>query len=103
MFGSARYRGRVERILASSMRASTASHSPRNPDAPCEAIAGFHPRSAVELFRELIVRSECALLEPGSTPSLADIERLLKVKRQVDALEALERMNAIVLAAESPR
>jgi hypothetical protein len=69
VFGDARYRGRVERILRADAAASNGASVPRNSDreeAPKEA---FTPESDLELFRELVSRScGSAKLILGSDP-----------------------------------
>ena len=100
VFGNVRYRGRVERILAADARASSASDSPRNAAEEEATDEDFRPRSDVELFRELVGRAERAMLRSDVAPSLADVERLLRIKRQLGALESVERVNAIALALE---
>ncbi|MDQ3672414.1 MAG: hypothetical protein M3364_08285 [Actinomycetota bacterium] len=95
VFGEARYRGRVERILRADAAASNGASVPRNSDreeAPKEALT---PESDLELFRELVSRSERAMLESDHPPSLLDIDRLLKIKRQLEALETIESMRAL--------
>jgi len=37
-----------------------------------------------------VARAEQALLESEEAPSLGEIERLMRVKRQIDALETIE-------------
>ena len=95
VFGDARYRGRVERILRADAAASNGASVPRNSgkeEAPKEA---FTPESDLELFRELVSRSERAMLESDHPPSLLDIDRLLKIKRQLEALETIDSMRAL--------
>jgi len=102
VFGEARFRGRVERILAGGGRASIASESPRNSGDEEAADEEVVPRSDVELFRELVTRAERALLRDDGAPSLVDVERLLRIKRQLGALEAVERLNAVVRENDRP-
>jgi len=99
VFGDARYRARVERILAADARASSVSESPRKPAEGPASDEEFRPRSDIELFRELVARAERGLLRDGA-PSLAEIERLLKIKRQLNAVEAVDRLNAMARALE---
>lgn len=89
VFGDARYRGRVERILHADAAASNGS-SPSRSDAGNDASAQVRPGSDLELFRELVARAEGFLLDSEGAPSLSEIERLMRVKRQIDALETIE-------------
>ena len=96
VFGDARYRGRVERILRTDAAASNGASVPRNSgkeEAPKEKT--FTPESDLELFRELVSRSERAMLESDHPPSLLDIDRLLKIKRQLEALETIESIQVL--------
>jgi hypothetical protein len=95
VFGDERFRGRVERILRPPAAASDASAAPRTIQADDQVRDDPRPESDLELFRELVSRAERAMLESTSPPLLSDIERLLRVKRQLDNLEALERANAL--------
>ena len=89
VFGDARYRGRVERILRSEAAASNGPPLPRN-DASEDTSGRVRPGSDLELFRELVARAESFLLDSDEAPSLSEIERLMRVKRQIDALETIE-------------
>jgi hypothetical protein len=42
--------------------------------------------------RRLVARFERSLDESSEPPSLADIERLLRIKRQLDTMETIERL-----------
>ena len=95
VFGDARFRGRVERILRPPAVASDASAVPRTTGDKEQTSDNPRPESDLALFRELVSRAERAMLESASPPLLSDIERLLRVKRQLDNLEALERANEI--------
>src|SRR5205823_9895626 len=90
VFGDTRLRGRVERILAAEAAASNGPDLPRTSAAQEASDEPFTPESDLELFRELVSRSERAMLESDRPPSLLDIERLLKIKRQLGTLETLE-------------
>lgn len=89
VFGDACYRGRVERILKAEHTASFASQEPPKSEAT-EADGYTPPMSDLEVFRELVGRAERELLRSASAPSLADIQRLLRVKREVRTLESIE-------------
>jgi hypothetical protein len=95
VFGDARYRGRVERILRADAAASNGASAPRNSGKEETPKVAFTPESDLELFRELVSRSERAMLESDHPPSLLDIDRLLKIKRQLEALETVESMRAL--------
>ena len=74
---------------------SAAKGLPRTPRLRLETTArgclGSARRSSdLELFRELVARAEQSLLEGEEAPSLAEIERLMRVKRPIDALETIE-------------
>jgi hypothetical protein len=89
VFGDARYRGRVERILRGRAGASNVSSPSRNEDGE-DASARTRPSSDLELFRELVTRAEGFLLDSEDAPSLSEIERLMRVKRQINSLETIE-------------
>ena len=89
VFGDARYRGRVERILRSHAAGSNLSDQARS-DAGEGASTRPRPSSDLELFRELVARAERSLLDSDEAPSLSEIERLMRVKRQIDTLETIE-------------
>jgi hypothetical protein len=92
VFGDARYRGRVERILR-----------PRSSSPACElpgeqASAGDKSTGdELELpsIRELLNRHRRRLASSGDLPSLKEIELLLKIEREVEAGEELEHLNAL--------
>jgi hypothetical protein len=94
VFGDARFRGRVERILRASATASDGSPLARRNGEDEANKDEVHPDSDLALFRELISRAERSMLENAAPPLLSDIERLLRIKRQLDALEAVERAKA---------
>jgi hypothetical protein len=89
VFGDTRYRGRVERILRSHAAGSNGSDQART-NAGEEASTRPRPSSDLELFHELVARAERSLLDSYEAPSLSAIERLMRVKRQIDALETIE-------------
>ena len=62
VFGDARYRGRVERILRAHAAASNAS-SPSRSEGGDNASAPPRPSSDLELFRELVARAEGFLVD----------------------------------------
>jgi len=89
VFGDVRYRGRVERILRSSV-ASKGIDAGRLDEFP-----GFVPsaetmpavRSALSRYAARVERGELQ-------PSLAELLKLLDLERRLQAFESLERMNA---------
>jgi hypothetical protein len=92
VFGDARYRGRVERILRE--RAIGRGPGRRVPELSKEELDAFDVGD-ISLARELVARWERALAESEEVPDLAEIERLLRIKRQIAAAEMLQRANAI--------
>ncbi len=46
-------------------------------------------------MKELVARYERSRVASDGVPSLADIERLLRVKRQLDGWEMVERAKAL--------
>jgi hypothetical protein len=94
VFGDARCRGRVERIL----------RTPAGREAPVAAAAekvefDFEQQEAVgedlSGVAELVTRYERALLESEAEPSLADLERLLRIKRELASAAQFGRLRAL--------
>jgi len=102
VFGDARYRGRVERMLRAEEAASNGPQAARKSDEDEPVDDPVHPGSDLELFRELVLRAERAMLRSETAPSLADVERLLRIKRQLNAIEMVERANAIARGTWEP-
>jgi len=94
VFGDARYRGRVERILR------RPDSAPRR-DLPGERAPAMADEAALadepELpsSRELLNRHRRRLARASDLPSLREIALLLKLERQVEARETVERLNAL--------
>jgi len=94
VFGDARYRARVERILRRRGSSPTGDlpgeHSAVKPDKGAQA-------GELELpsVRELLNRHRRRLASAGELPSLKEIELLIKLERQVEAQETLERLTAL--------
>jgi hypothetical protein len=88
VFGDARYRGRVERLLR-----------PRSSSPGGELLAGDRGCGADEQelpsIRELLDCHRRRLASTGELPSLKEIELLMKLERAVEADETLERLNAL--------
>jgi hypothetical protein len=98
VFGDERFRGRVERILG-------ARHLVRPVPSLEEEIAASAPLDAVGQqlaaldasgVRTLVERYERSLEASDEPPSLADIERLLRIRRQLDTMEMIERHRAAI-------
>lgn len=93
VFGDARYRGRVERLLR------TRSSSPARELPGEHAPAGDKGKRADEQelpsIRELLNRHRRRLASAGELPSLKEIDLLLKLEREVETQETLERLNAL--------
>jgi hypothetical protein len=92
VFGDARYRGRIERLLRP-------RSSPPARELPGEHDLGDKGSGANEpelpSIRELLSRHRRRLASSGDLPSLKEIELLLKLERQVEAQEELEHLNAL--------
>jgi hypothetical protein len=93
VFGDTRYRGRVERLLrtpnSSSARRLPGGHAPAG-DKGTEA-----DEQELPTIRELLNRHRRRLANAGELPSLKEIDLLLKLEQEVEAQEALERLNAL--------
>jgi hypothetical protein len=85
VFGDARYRGRVERIL----RPRSSSPPPKLPgkQAPGNDDDGTGAEPDLPSIRELLNRHRRRLARSGELPSLKEIELLLKLERQLEAQE----------------
>ena len=94
VFGDARYRARVERILRRRGSSPTGDlpgeHSAVKPDKGAQAGEPELPS-----VRELLNRHRRRLASAGELPSLKEIELLIKLERQVEAQETLERLTAL--------
>ena len=88
VFGDARYRGRVERLLR------TRSSSPADELPAGENGSGVEEQE-LPSTRELLNRHRRRLANAGELPSLKEIELLLKLERQLEATETLERLRAL--------
>jgi hypothetical protein len=93
VFGDARYRGRVERILRERVL------SGRDPGTPPRA-AGREIDLAFEAgdmtsIRTLVARYERGLLESDETPAIAEIDRLLKIKLHLERNNEFERLREL--------
>jgi hypothetical protein len=100
VFGDGRCRGRVERILRTLPRRPVASALPSEdsePDFEAMLASGGEFAAAVEL----VSRDERSLLSRDTAPALAEIERLLRVRRQLAAIAAVERAKRLTRGGRS--
>jgi len=94
VFGDARYRGRIERILRPRPWSSARDPAGKNsPVAAGEEVCRDQPEPPS--IRQLVDRQRLRLTGEGDLPSLKEIELLLKLERQLEAKETLERLNAL--------
>jgi hypothetical protein len=96
VFGDERYRGRVERILRERhiARPAPSLEDELAASVPLDEVG--HELAALDVtgVRALLERFERSLREREEVPSLADIERLIRIKRQLDTMETIERHRA---------
>jgi hypothetical protein len=87
-------RGRVQRILR--RRSSSPPHRLRGEQAPVTAEeVPQRDERALPSSRALLDRHRRRLASADDLPSLKEIALLLKLERQVEAQETLERLNAL--------
>lgn len=89
VFGDARYRGRVERILAKPARSATGA-LPLTADPLLEDI-DFSTLGTTELTRLLVERKLVSWAASGKAPPMSELRILLDVERRLQAFEQLER------------
>jgi hypothetical protein len=87
VFGDARLRGRVERILK-----GNESEQPQPTEPEPLAIEGL---STLEVFTLLFERRLAAIAAAGGKVSMNELRNLLDVQRQLEAWETVERMNQL--------
>jgi hypothetical protein len=87
VFGDARFRGRVERILR-----RPAGVEPLPGAIPLPEGVDPSQLSLVELFRLLLGRRLVYLAESGKAPSASELRALLDLSRRLESLEQLERI-----------
>jgi len=89
VFGDARFRGRVERIL----RRPSELNPPPNPLLTDVALEGVDlgGLEGTALIRLLFERRLARLAASGQTPSMNELRNLLDVQRRLEAAEAVER------------
>jgi hypothetical protein len=99
VFGDARYRGRVERILTR----RSARPAAELPDAEAVDIGGVLAAGGeYAIIVELVRPYERSLLSSNSVAPPAEIERLLRIKQRLAAIAMVERLNAITRSQERP-
>ena len=87
VFGDARLRGRVERILKGNER-----KQPQPTEPEPLAIEGL---STLEVFTLLFERRLAAIAAAGGKVSMNELRNLLDVQRRLEAWETVERMNQL--------
>ena len=90
VFGDARLRGRVERILKGDVRNEPAS------DLEPLVIEGL---SRLEIFTALFERRLAAIAAAGGDVSMNELKNLLDVQLQLETWESIERMNQLTRRA----
>ena len=93
VFGDARYRGRVERILRERVLSGRDLGTP--PRAAGREIDLAFEAGDMTSIRTFVARYERGLLESEETPAIADIDRLLKIKQHLERHEAFERLREL--------
>jgi hypothetical protein len=96
VFGDERYRGRVERILRERdiARPLPSLEEELAASAPLDEVGRELSALDVSGVRALVGRFERSLEESDEAPSLADIERLIRIRRQLNTMETIERHRA---------
>ena len=98
VFGDRRYRGRVERILRAPAPRPARKLPRREPEIDLDRLL---PKDAVvPSLRELAATKREQLERAGVDVCLRELNALLKLERQLDASEELERLNAITRQAK---
>jgi hypothetical protein len=93
VFGDARYRGRVERILRERVPSGRVSGTPPR-TADGEIDLAFEAGDMTSI-RTLVARYERELLESEQTPAIADIDRLLRIKQHLERHEEFDRLREL--------
>jgi len=93
VFGDARYRGRVERLLRP--RSSSRARELPGEQVPTADDGTRADEPVFPSIRELLNHHRRRLANSGELPSLKEIELLLKLERQVEAQETLEHLTAL--------
>lgn len=92
VFGDARYRGRVERILHKPATSATAA--PLVADPLLEGI-DVTELGTVRSTRLLLERLLASWVSSGETPSATELKTLLELERRLQAFESVERLNRL--------
>ena len=90
VFGDARYRGRVERILRRS-RLAPEPTPVGEPPAPTSGL-DLGELGATAVFRLLFERTLAAWLASGKAPPMSELRAMLDVQRRLEAFETIERL-----------
>jgi hypothetical protein len=98
VFGDARYRGRVERLVRPGSSPPAHDSLEGTLLKADEATQSSEPE--LPSIRELLNRHRRRLASAGELPSLKEIELLLKLERQVETKETLERLNTLTREAK---
>jgi hypothetical protein len=98
VFGDVRLRARVERILRrppeQTPSAGPSDGLPRG-EREGDLEAPLDSGSDLRTLAGLVARFERSLTSSDGVPSLSEIERLIRVKRQLAGMATLERLNAV--------
>jgi hypothetical protein len=89
VFGDARFRGRVERILRCSGANARTNPSPTDPAPDGVDLSELE---GTALIRGLFERRLARWAKSGETPSMNELRNLLDVQRRLEAAEAVERL-----------
>lgn len=95
VFGAARYRGRVERILRPRADPAPAPGAYRDPKGEVDLSAVLPASDAAPLLRELFNMYMQRVASGEIEPSVAELARLADLERRLEAKEQLERLNAL--------
>jgi hypothetical protein len=101
VFGEARFRGRVERILRPPAALEPVGLPPLA-DLPLEE-TDFSQLSWTALIRLLFERRLGSWAASGKAPPASELRNLLDVQRRLEALEAFERIQAQTTATRTGR
>jgi hypothetical protein len=99
VFGSSRYRGRVERILD---RLADAAERPEVIAARAAELAAFEGMDPTEQLRFLFDRNLRALAGRDEPPSARTLLTLVNLDRRLRSLEQLERMSSRLRLRRNP-
>lgn len=90
VFGDQRYRGRVERVLAPSLRGFAGG-------AEGVSLDGLAPMEAIRVLYE---RRLALLVSGEAAPSMTELGKLLDVQRRLDGFDQYQRLRALTIDAE---